>query len=680
MNRRFKWLFIIGGGLIVFFFATILIAALFIDVQKYKPELENRVSEATGLPFVMGGDLRLSLFPWVSIAADDIHLGNPPGFEGKDLVSVASFEVRVKVVPLVLSLFKDIQVKPFLLKGVRIVLETREDGTTNLEGIGKTSAENIHKPQPGKEKPSEGKPGRLPVDAITIDEFAVTDGSLLWIDHAKGKRFEVSDLSLKLREFSLDRPIHIIFSAQVDGHPLSIEGHVGPLGKDLGKGVVPLDLTLGALKLLDVKLKGNVTDAASDPSFAMSIEASPFSLRKLVAEMGQNFPLATADPQVLRRLAFNVDLKGDTNRVSVSDGVVEIDESTINLSGKAENFSRPDVSFHLKLDEIDLDRYLAAETEKEPAGDDAKTAPPGPGDEKSVAPGSGKQKTDYGPLRNLVLNGTIQIGKLKAANAGIQDLNLKVVGKNGVFHLDPLNLNLYQGNVSAKGSLNVKKDTPESGLTLRARDIHVGPLLNDIADKDILEGKLNADTALKIKGDDAEIIKRSLNGEGSFFVVNGAIKGIDLVSMVRNTDGAYGFAHKADERPRTEFNELQASFSIKNGVFYTDDTRMVSTLIRVQSTGKADLVGGTLDFRIEPAFVTTRKDDVEEMKRSEVMIPVLVTGNLSDPKFRPDLRGIAKKKLEEEVFESSKFKEIFEKEELKPLEEGVKGLLKGILD
>ena len=61
------------------------------------------------------------------------------------------------------------------------------------------------------------------------------------------------------------------------------------------------------------------------------------------------------------------------------------------------------------------------------------------------------------------------------------------------------------------------------------------------------------------------------------------------------------------------------------------------------------------------------------------MIPVLVTGNLSEPKFRPDLRGIAEKKLKEEVFESSRFKELFEKEELKPFEEDARNLLRGIL-
>jgi len=244
----------------------------------------------------------------------------------------------------------------------------------------------------------------------------------------------------------------------------------------------------------------------------------------------------------------------------------------------------------------------------------------------------------------------------------------------------PLSLNLYEGSLSAKGLFNVKKDVPESRFTLDVKGINASPLLKDLVGKDILEGKLNAEMNLRMKGDDAVRIKKSLNGKGGFFVEDGAIKGIDLVSMVRNTDGAYGLVSIGDKKAKTEFSNLQVPFTIKNGVLYTDNTRMVSTLLRVQSTGKADLVNETLDFKIEPTFVTTKKEDAEKMKHSEVMVPVLVTGNLSDPKFRLDLRGIAKEELEEKVFQSTEFKEIFEKEELKPFEDDAKRLLKGIID
>jgi len=289
--------------LLVVVIAGLLIAPMFIDIRAYRPDIEKYVSDATGCTFTLGEDLQLSLFPWISIVVDDVHLENPPGFKEKYSLSVESFEVRVKLVPLVLSRFKDIRVQPFILEGARITFETNKDGTSNWEEIGNSSAEPRQKSQKELEKTPEGMSEEgLAIDAISIGEFAVTKGSLILIDHAKDERFEISDMNLHTRDMSLDRPVHFNFSTRVDGQPLSIDGSMGPLGKALGKGEVPIELSFNVLKQLYGELKGSVTDAVSNPRFDLSIIVSPFSPRKLMAAAGQAFPISTADPKALARV------------------------------------------------------------------------------------------------------------------------------------------------------------------------------------------------------------------------------------------------------------------------------------------------------------------------------------------------------------------------------------------
>ena len=82
MKKVVKWGLIIGGAVIVLIVAALLIIPLFVDVEQYKPYVEKQVSEATGRPFTMGGDLGLSLFPWAGFSLSDLHLGNAPGFPG----------------------------------------------------------------------------------------------------------------------------------------------------------------------------------------------------------------------------------------------------------------------------------------------------------------------------------------------------------------------------------------------------------------------------------------------------------------------------------------------------------------------------------------------------------------------------------------------------------------------
>ena len=88
MKKAIKWIAIVVGGLIVLVIVGLLIIPSFVDLQKYKPQIEEQVAKSTGRPFTIGGDLDLSLFPWVGVALSDLHLGNPPGFKEKDFVAI----------------------------------------------------------------------------------------------------------------------------------------------------------------------------------------------------------------------------------------------------------------------------------------------------------------------------------------------------------------------------------------------------------------------------------------------------------------------------------------------------------------------------------------------------------------------------------------------------------------
>ena len=56
--------------------------------------------ELGGRPVTVGDDVRLSLFPWAGVSFSDLRLGNIPGFVEKDFAMVKSFEVRIRLLPL----------------------------------------------------------------------------------------------------------------------------------------------------------------------------------------------------------------------------------------------------------------------------------------------------------------------------------------------------------------------------------------------------------------------------------------------------------------------------------------------------------------------------------------------------------------------------------------------------
>ncbi len=656
MKKVIKWGLIVCASLVVLVIAVLLIAPAFIDIRDYKPELEKKVADATGRPFSVGDDLSLSLFPWAGISFSDLSLGNTPGFSEKELVTVKSFEVRVKLLPLI---SKDIQVKRFILNEPKITLVKNKNGQVNWAQPAGTKEKAPAEKTTTASKAPVAEAG-LPIKDLTVGEFSIKNGSILWIDHTTDTRKQITAVNLSLQEVSLERPVKLSFSAMLDNQPLSVDGTVGPVGKDFKQATIPLDLDVKALKQLILQLNGNIQNPASKPGIDMAVEIKEFSPRQLMAALDQKFPVATSDPKALDRVALKANLKGDASEVSVTNGILNLDESTLKFSLNASDFSRPNLAFNLNLDQINVDRYLPPKSEEKPAA------------EKPTE----KKPTDFAPLRKLILDGRIQIGQLVANKAKIQDLLLQIKAKNGIFNLDPLKLAMYQGNVSGKGNFNVQTDTPKSSLSLNVNNVQAGPLLKDVLEKDILEGVTTAQLNLDMSGDDAATIKKTLNGDGQVRFNDGAIVGIDLAGMVRNVKAAFGLEQKPAQRPRTDFAELNAPFSIKKGLVHTPQTHLKSPLIRVIAAGDANLVKETLDFRVEPKVVATIKGQGDAEQRSGFMVPVLVSGTFSKPKFAPDLAGVAKKQLEEKILGTDKGQNLLDK---KGLEESAKGVLKGIL-
>ncbi len=657
MGKGLKWILVIVGGLVVVVIAALIILPFFLDINKYKPEIEKRVAETTGRTFRIGSDLDLSLFPFAGIKFSRLELGSPKGFEEKEFVTIENFEVRIKLLPL---LSREVQVKRFVMTKPRIVLVKNKNGKANWV-FGKPHERiSKHKPEPSRPHGVE-----LPIKKLDVREFAVTKGAIVYVDHSSGLRKEISDVDLTLDDVSLESPIQVKFTAAIDKKPIRLEGMIGPIGKTPGTGTVNMDLSLKALEALAVVLTGKVTDPAVKPAFELDIKVDEFSPRKLVAALGQEFPINTTDAKALSRVSLALSVKGGINSVSVSGGSLGLDDSKLTFSAKAKDFLKPDIAFDINLDDIDLDRYLPPPSEKKET-DASKPSPK-------------KNKPDYAPLRRMVLEGAVNIGKLKVHGLRIQDVVVKLAGKNSIFSLNPMAMKLYDGDTNLNGVLNVQKDTPQTTVNITAKTIQAAPLLKDLMNKDLIEGAGSATVALAFSGDTADAIKKTLSGKGQLRFEDGAVIGVDIASMVRNVQSAFGYSEKLEQKPKTDFTELDVPFTIKNGLVNTPGSRMQSPLLRLIAAGNADLVKETLDFRIEPKLVATIKGQGDTAQRRGLLVPVLVSGTFSSPKFRPDLKAIAQEQLKKQVLESEEAKKLMEKKELKQAKEKARGMLKGIL-
>ena len=656
MKKVLLWLLGLAGGFILLLLAAILIIPQFIDAESYLPKIENKVTEVTGRSFSIGKDVKVSVFPWVGASFSDLQLGNPENFGGGAFIKVESFEARVKLLPL---LTKKIEIDKFVLNGPEIELVKLPDGSVNWAKEPKQATADQKQPEP---QPQDTGASGMNISSLQVGEFAITNGRLVYTDKSIGYTREIDKLNLRLQDVSLDKPIKIDFQAEVDGKPMSLAGEVGPVGQEPGKGTVAFDLVAKAFNELEVNISGEALEPVQEQRFKANIAVASFSPRKLLEKLDLEMPVKTADPAVLNTFKADITVEGSPDNLTLSNSTVTLDGSNLEIEAMVKEMKKPDVSFKLALDSIDLDRYL----------------PPGSAQEE-ISAEQGTRKTpaepariDYEPLRKLVLDGEITVGELVASGVKVHNVLVKITGKDGVFDLNPLSLDLYQGSVAFLGNFDVQEKSPVSRIELKTENVQAGPLLQDSIDKDIIRGTMNVDAQLQFVGDSAPVIKKSLNGSGSLTFLDGALVGIDIAETGRALRQGLGY-QKPAEKPTTDFAELKVPFTIKSGIFQTDDSLLLSPLLRVKVFGTANLVSEGLDMKVQPKIVGTLKGQGDTAERTGVTVPLVVKGTFSEPKISADMNSLVNKEILKEAITNPDSV----KEKVKSLEDTGKSLLQG---
>ena len=630
MKSKVKLISLVGCVLLVIIPATLLAIPFFLDVRKYKPLIERQIIDAFGRPFEFGDQLHLSLFPKTRLWFSDLHLANPSGFREKDFIEAKIFEARFKLLPYILSGFKNVQMVRFFIRAPQIMLVKNADGRLNWEGLANPYA-NISKimSDSGKRLSEDTAASVSPHVALAINRLSITDGSFFWIDHQKKSRFKISHLDMDLANLHLDRSVRIDMSAKIDGRPLTLKGKIGPLGSLQGPGAIPVRLSVSALKQLNVMVEGHLNKPVDKLGYDFFLKTSEFSVPELAAAVRRPFPIKLSDKTALSKVAFKARAKGDFQHLEISDGVLNIDESKIKLSVKLPDYSRLEFSFGCSLDQIDLNRYLPAERSQKPG-----IRPKPKGIQlynQRVSPIKGRY---HNPLRHLVLKGNLTAGKIQIKNMVVQNVKATLSAKNGILDFAPVTLQLYGGKLAASVSVNIRKIAPVSHLRLYTKNIQLRPLLQDFGQKDFFSGTVNSKITLRLIGHNSVQIKKSLTGKGDIRIDNGTIVGIDLLAMIRKNVVSSGTSKSAGKKPETTFSKILAPFSITRGVVYSHTASLASSHVRIDAAGKVDMVKKRLDVRLQPVSKGSGKEKKQE---SESLVPVRIFGSFSKPEFKPDL-------------------------------------------
>lgn len=350
----------------------------------------------------------------------------------------------------------------------------------------------------------------------------------------------------------------------------------------------------------------------------------------------QAFPLslhldasASGELDVVFDLAAQVEYLIQQQQLTLSEMNLKLNQFEIDGRIQVTDFARPALRFDLVSESVDMDDLMDTPP--------ASTGPESPSSSTSTGADEDVQiELPMQTLRDLDIDGTIKIGRLKFQNLIMSEFDTRVKAQNGLVALKPVKLNTYDGKVEAAVVIDVKSDVPKYAVDKTLSGIQIGDLLKDYSGEEAISGLLNAEINLTTRGEWLSELKKNSNGSMNLAFLDGALNGFNLRQSIDAAKARLsGGDAPSGETLKTDFSSLTISGLIKNGIFSSDDLDLQAPLLRVGGKGSANLVEETVDYIVDAKLVGSiegqQGDSADQL--SGLNIPVGIKGPFDDPKI-----------------------------------------------
>lgn len=347
-----------------------------------------------------------------------------------------------------------------------------------------------------------------------------------------------------------------------------------PAGEALGKATVTTKINgdLGDLTFSDVNFRheSGLLKILFDGSARLNtqltyngrLSINAPDLRGLASAAGAQLPPG----EVYKAFSLTGDTSGGTSDVMLKNAVVQFDS----IQGKGEaalalGGARPKLTGSLTTGDIDVTPYAKS------SGAPTDQAPQKAGD-------WGATPVDMSPLKLADANLTLKTGGIKYDKFDFGPSNIGVTLNNGKLLADLKQSTLFGGAGSASFVADGSSQVPAVAIKANFANLALKPFMQAAAGFDMVEGKGDVNLDIAGSGGTVQALMASLAGDGKFGFANGAISGVNLTELGNAAKTALSSktislaAFGKDQK--TTFNNLGASFAMKDGVAAMADLKM----------------------------------------------------------------------------------------------------------
>ncbi len=467
-------------------------------------------------------------------------------------------------------------------------------------------------------KLAEGAKGRLELDLAGVEVQDERAGAL-------------SELKLALELPGLEASPSLDAKLVYNGEPVSLDLDLAPIGQVLGGGAFPLEV-----KLASTHINAGYAGKAQQqplPGLDGQFDLDIASVGQLLTWLDQPLPEGQPDPGPLKVAAR---FAADGAKSALEEASIDGKAFKARAVGSFDSSATPArFDAEVTVDELDLNAYLPppkeGQAQEKPA--EAQAAP--------AQQGWSEEPLDLAGLRQA--NGAVKIktGPVKYLDLTIERSSAALTMENGVARITLHELALAGGLVTAAAMLDGSGEAAALEYQAKVDKIQAKPFLETFSGISWLIGTGNFEAKGKARGRNQKEIVSTLNGDGRFQFLDGAIEGINVAETLRNA-GTLGVGDTAGEVPRTDFTELSGSFAITNGLLDNQDLQMLAPLIRLNGAGQVPLPPQTVDYLLKAELVASLEGQGGEGADalSGLPIPIHLTGPWSNVGYEIDWKTV----------------------------------------
>ena len=354
-------------------------------------------------------------------------------------------------------------------------------------------------------------------------------------------------------------------------------------------------------------------------------------------------------PQLTQPLQVrNASIRFSQNSIVLENMAATLGQTNASGTFTLRNFAAPQVQFNLNADKINASEWQQMFS---PA------APQKRAETLGLVPAAHAAGSEQSLLAKATGTGSLAIGTLLYDQLTLTNVRSTVTLDRGLIRLSPITADLYGGRELGAVIIDTRSTPTTYTVSSKLQQVDANKLLSSVSSlKQTLYGLLAANADTKFTATSSDQIARSLNGTVSLNLKDGKIANMDLLYELASIGKFLTFGRGA--QPFTSIAQLTGNFDVRNGLARTDDLKATINGGTLAAAGTVNLADQSLNMRVTAVLSKVMSEQVGGTQvggfmstalansRGELVIPVIVSGSFSQPRFAPDVQKLAEMKLQ----------------------------------